>query len=581
MRNQCCYHGPMRLLIVFSLITVVFTDPLLKNTSYGQVLGTIKQKQVRVWYYIPYALPPTGNYRWTTPQPPISWSSPYNATKSTPYPACTQPNSSQLVNSVIQEDCLYLTIYAPLNDSLRYPVMVWIHGGSNKAGSGFQYDGTTMVYEQNVIIVTINYRLGIFGNLALKQLQQEDMLNQTGTYGLLDQQFALKWINQNIENFGGNSSLITLFGESAGGSAICAHLTSPFSYGLFQRVIIESQTCQAYQSLEQAFTQSAVIIQNANCNKSNVLSCMRALTTQNILLYDPNSQGSSIWCTSVDGVSLLNFPIISISNGQYSKNISIFIGTNLNEYSLFLCLTVNQLGKTQSSFSITDLQTLTSVALYDFNIKTSTIINQLYPVNNYSDPYMCGVDIYTDAMFKCTAKYIADSMSSSSSVYMYSFEYHAGFSSSCTGIEHTYELPYIWPTLQIAWYPYIANSAELLLAKTMRSIWASFALYGTLLLPNGQSWPLYSKTTSTYGSFDTASSNVTIKNNFRTSTCSIFNPFYQNPPTNQQSFTFNSMALPSNQGSTPTIKATFFIDNLCTFLLLGIIKDFPYHIGYV
>lgn len=135
-----------------------------------------------------------------------------------------------------QEDCLYLNVYAPngATPQSKLPVMVWIHGGAYTAGSASAYDGRVLAQKNNIVVVTLNYRLGALGWLSLPALGAEDGGGQSGNYGLMDQQAALKWVQSNITAFGGDPGKVTVVGESAGGMSVCAHLASPESAGLFR-----------------------------------------------------------------------------------------------------------------------------------------------------------------------------------------------------------------------------------------------------------------------------------------------------------------------------------------------------------
>src|SRR6266851_5213905 len=181
---------------------------------------------------IPYAAAPVGNLRWLPPQPPARFKALFQATQFSN--VCTQLlfGLGPLSGS---EDCLYLNVYVPDTDSPAhgFPVMVWIHGGGLTWGAGSQYDPTPLVEKGDVIVVTINYRLGYLGFFAHPALDTEGDL--AGNYGLLDQQFALKWVRRNIGAFGGDRNRVTIFGESAGGLSVYSQLASPTAAGLFQR----------------------------------------------------------------------------------------------------------------------------------------------------------------------------------------------------------------------------------------------------------------------------------------------------------------------------------------------------------
>jgi len=177
-----------------------------------------------------------GSLRWLPPQPPAQLKGTFQATQ--PGNVCTQPNGPG--RTIGSEDCLTLNVYVPDVEPPEdgFPVMVWIHGGGLVTGSGSGYDPTPIVEKGNVIVVTINYRLGYLGFFGHPAIEAENHLK--ANYGLMDQQFALKWVKRNIKAFGGDDKQLTIFGESAGGQSVLANLASPAAAGLFRRAISES-----------------------------------------------------------------------------------------------------------------------------------------------------------------------------------------------------------------------------------------------------------------------------------------------------------------------------------------------------
>src|SRR5579864_1965522 len=204
-----------------------------------------KNPEVRVYRGIPYAAPPVGELRWKPPQPPASWQGVRDAKEF--MKACWQnpyPSGSIYAAKLppLSEDCLYLNVWTAAKSKKDHlPVMVWIHGGGFTRGDGISnaYDGENFA-RKGVVLVTINYRLGIFGFFAHPALTAESEHHASGNYGLEDQIAALKWVKKNIEAFGGDPKNVTIFGESAGSWAVNALMASPLAKGLFERVIGES-----------------------------------------------------------------------------------------------------------------------------------------------------------------------------------------------------------------------------------------------------------------------------------------------------------------------------------------------------
>ncbi|MEU3646490.1 carboxylesterase family protein [Lentzea sp. NPDC034063] len=206
-------------------------DTGLVRTDSGPVRGTVLADHQQ-YQGIPYAAPPVGELRWRSPQPVTPWTTPRDATQ--PGPACAQ--SAGAGSPSTNEDCLYLNVTTPSRHG-RKPVMVWIHGGGNSYLSGAGFGTNRLAVQGDVVVVTINYRLGFFGFFGHPDLPD------SGAYGIEDQQAALKWVQRNAAAFGGDPRNVTVFGESGGAFDVCAHVTSPLSRGLFQKAIAQSGGC--------------------------------------------------------------------------------------------------------------------------------------------------------------------------------------------------------------------------------------------------------------------------------------------------------------------------------------------------
>jgi para-nitrobenzyl esterase len=221
-------------------------DSKVVMTDEGPVKGMVV-RGVREFLGIPYAAPPVGDRRWQPSQAHAPWLQPLDATKFANH--CPQVASPFGVAS-LNEDCLYLNVFtlrtaddhADREDSSGRTVMVWIHGGALIAGESDDYDPEQLVKKDGVVVVTINYRLGLLGFFAEPALDAEPHL--LANYGLMDQQFALQWVRRNIAPFGGDPNRVTIFGESAGGLSGLSNLASPKAAGLFQRAIVESGAYQ-------------------------------------------------------------------------------------------------------------------------------------------------------------------------------------------------------------------------------------------------------------------------------------------------------------------------------------------------
>jgi len=243
--HWACEAAALRLIVarrvsalILAMFAVMIAAPALAQTARfteGAVAGSA-QNGIARFLGIPYAAPPVGPLRWAKPQPPRRWAGVRQAASFAP--ACRQ--TAAWITERQSEDCLYLNIWAPIQSGkTRLPVMVWIHGGGFFGGSGAQtlYDGTRLV-RRGVIVVTLNYRLGIFGFFAHPELTQRDHIS--GNQGLFDQIAALRWIRRNIGAVGGDPRRVTIMGESSGSESVAILTTSPLAAGLFQRAIAES-----------------------------------------------------------------------------------------------------------------------------------------------------------------------------------------------------------------------------------------------------------------------------------------------------------------------------------------------------
>ena len=226
------------LLLIILLSATVKAQPIVKtHIETGDIEGVI-ENNLAVYKAIPYAQPPVGNLRWKDPQPAKPWNGVLKTDKFGPWPP--QPERPGLTNSMMNEDCLYLGIATPAtstNDNL--PVMVWIHGGGFRTE---HYGGDLWQHlaKRGVVVVSVEYRTGALGFMAHPALSKESKNGHSGNYGLLDQIFALKWVQRNIKNFGGDPSKVTIFGESAGAISCSILCASPLAKGLFRAAISQS-----------------------------------------------------------------------------------------------------------------------------------------------------------------------------------------------------------------------------------------------------------------------------------------------------------------------------------------------------
>jgi para-nitrobenzyl esterase len=423
--------------------------------------------RMREFLGIPYAAAPVGRLRWRAPKPPASWTGARDATAFGPH--CPQP-SSPFGQASTSENCLFLNVFAPAHSRHRQlPVMVWLHGGTLLVGESDDFNPAGLV-RHGVIVVTINYRLGALGFLADAALANRPG-GPTGDYGLLDQQAALRWVQRNIGNFGGDRHDVTLFGESAGGLSVLSQLVSPGARGLFARAIVESGTYNLTQT-PQATAESAgdALAAKVGCT-TNVAVCLRGLSIQTIIDkenfggYRPNLN-SRVLPTSIGA---------ALRAGEFNR-VPVVIGTNHDEWRLFVAL--SQLSPGGVAVTADNYQ-----SMIESTLGVPAAAAAQYPLSNYLSPPVALGAVGTDAIFACPA--LAAEESLSAYVPTYAFEFNdenaperflppAGFP---YGAAHDSETQYLFD-LSNTPLPGVLSGPQRALAGVMKRDWTNFAKTG-------------------------------------------------------------------------------------------------------
>lgn len=462
----------------------VVKDPALVLTRTGPVRGTITDGQ-RAFLGIPYAEPPTGTRRWTAPQPAPPWTRPRSATAYGP--ACVQDTTPTRVAfwnrlsppaSAVDEDCLTLNVWTPNPaPSAPAPVMVWIHGGAFRTGSGSlaAYEGHQLA-KAGMVVVTLNYRLGPLGFFAHPALG-------AGNYGLLDQQAALRWVRDNIAAFGGDPERVTLFGESAGAASVCFHLVAPESRRLFQRAIMQSGTClEMATSRADAEKRAQELAGRAGCGAvSDPVACLRARPASAILAAEA-AKGLEILAAGgsgpyVDGVLLPDTPEALLTAGRAS-GVPVLLGANRDEGTIFVGL-ADWLNLTAAQYWL-----IVSVA---FGANAAGVLAR-YPAAAYDTPAAAMADLIGDASFVCTMRRTARTLSANRwAVYLYAFTRVPSFlDEPFYGAFHAAEIPFVFGTGdRLGGF----TAAERSLSAAVMGYWTRFAASGTPELTEAVSWP--------------------------------------------------------------------------------------------
>ncbi|MEA3118371.1 MAG: para-nitrobenzyl esterase [Paraburkholderia sp.] len=292
------------------------------------------QADLRVFRGIPYAAPPVGELRWREPQPVARWAGVRQAWKFGP--RCMQLHVFRPVfrSDEMSEDCLYLNVWTPARSpDAKLPVLVYLHGGGFVSGDGSEdrYDGASLA-ARGIITVTVNYRLGAFGFLAPPEAAGESPHGTAGNYGLLDQVAALRWVRDNIAQFGGDPAQVTIAGNSAGAISISAHMASPLSRGLFARAIGKSGGAFATLSPWQREQAERAAANFASRVEATSLQQLRALPAMTLLAASADTMrpAPSLFWPHVDGYFLTDLPE-SVFNTGGQAQVPLLIGTNSQE----------------------------------------------------------------------------------------------------------------------------------------------------------------------------------------------------------------------------------------------------------
>ena len=313
----------------------------------GAIRGAVPAGNAEIVAFkaIPYAAPPVGDLRWRPPEPVVGWEGVRDASESGPI--CIQ-NGGQNVTQ--DEDCLFLNVWAPRETSEPRPVLFWIHGGGYTGGSGSTaiYDGTPLAAD-GAVVVTINYRLNVFGFLAHPALSAESPHGASGNYGLLDMVAALEWVRDNIATFGGDPGRVTIFGESAGGGAVMSVMLIPQAEGLFHGAIAQSNwingwdrpLAEAARGWEAAEAQGIRVAAALGItgNTDEALAAMRAASAADVLAASNADAGSpfmrtgNVWAPNVDGWVIPDDPLAMYRAGRQHA-VPLITGLNGNEGSL-------------------------------------------------------------------------------------------------------------------------------------------------------------------------------------------------------------------------------------------------------
>jgi para-nitrobenzyl esterase len=433
---------------------------------------------------IPYAAPPVGPLRWQPPAPAAAWQGVRDATR--PGLRCIQnAKSDPEYGRHASEDCLTLNVWTPPPSDERKPVMVWIHGGAFINGSASIYDSRWLAGRGDIIVVTINYRLGALGFLAHPGLGPAGAV---GNYGLEDQQAALHWVRDNIANFGGDPDKVTIAGESAGGMSVCDHLVAPGSEGLFRAAIIQSAPCQAQVALPEAEKVSLDYAAQVGCGvRESAAQCLRALPPERLqdVPWYYRIGADSLTGPVTGTVALPTDPVAAFGRRDFAR-VPVLIGGNRDEFTLFVALQYLRLGKRYTTEQYPQL-------LSDTFGANAGAVEQHYPLGGYhGDVALAYSAAVTDGVFACSTERTADSLAAAQPVYSYEFNDPNPPAPDPfrtlpfpIGASHSLELRYLF---DVGGAPPL-NPAQQVLSEQMIDYWSQFVTSGAPRAANQPEWP--------------------------------------------------------------------------------------------
>jgi para-nitrobenzyl esterase len=476
------------------------------RTDNGEVRGFTKDG-VHRFLGIPYAAPPVGDLRWRPPQPAKKWKGTLDATKFADI--CPQISTIAVFAgpTSVTEDCLYLNVFTTGKSHKKKPVVVWIHGGGSFTGASNDYDGSALAkggpYGTETVVVVINFRLGLLGFISHPALNAERHV--WGNYGILDSQAALKWVQRNIEAFGGDPSRVLVAGESGGAVNTAANLVSPLAKGLFNRALMQSTFIPGFGAGDAALTRGTGFAEAANCPGSGpaAAACLRKLSPARILQLQGTMVTNGPFSTNtgvfIDGTVIPLNAADAYTSGQFNK-MPVMGGATHDEGAF-------QVGIIEYFTFGFDSPTFKPLTAAQYEATTAPATLARYPLSAYgNDPVLARIRSSSDAIH-CGNIRTARMLAQHVPTYWYQFNYQNApypfpkMPAYRSYAAHTSDIQFTFPDFhggqlgvnldQLTGQPRGLNGPERKLFDQMVGQWTNFAATGN---PNGQGnapWPRF------------------------------------------------------------------------------------------
>ena len=483
----------------------------------GPIVGEVVDSASNMAAYrgVPYAAPPLGDLRWVEPQPVVPWDEPRVCTEFGP--AC--PQSEGFFSDVLiqerprtSEDCLYLNVWCREQGS-QCPVMVWIHGGGFENGWGHQrnFDGAALA-SKGVVVVTINYRLGIFGFFAHPLLSSESKSGVSGNYGLLDQIAALTWVRNNISAFGGDPDCVTIFGESAGAMSVNLLRVSPLAQGLFHRAISQSAPggtdvgppLKMLETVGERFAEKMLTESG-----DDDMAKLRAFDAPSLLDETVNEIPMEEVVSAGAQVSAFSFgPVMDewvLTERRESHDVPVMLGINAEEGGYWAAME-------GLSFVLESVENYEAFVRWRAGDSGDSLL-EIYPAESNEDIRAAFTDYFTDTTFAKSTRDVAAALHNiNSNGYLYCFS-RRNPKVPIDAAYHSIEIAYVFNNL-----PEDDDAEDQRLAELISSLLVQFAKTGD---PNGPSlpaWPAYDTASDEYIDFDTT---ISFRSGLRKPTCDL------------------------------------------------------------